>query len=105
MLEYVDGYVKDLNAPKRKINIGETVKIKPLKLVKELLENDIDFPFGFIKDMFKYCGKTAKVLNNEYVIYDGEERQYIELDIDDQMFGWSVEMFEWPFFRTIMENE
>ena len=105
MLRYVDGYVKDSEAPKRKIKIGETVKIKPLKLVEELLEKDIDFPFGFIKDMFKYCGKTAKVISNEAVFYDGEERQYIELDIDDQMFGWSVEMFEWPFIRTTMETE
>ena len=105
MLKIVDGYVKDLEVPKRKIKIGETVKIKPLQLVRELLIGGIDFPFGFIEDMLKYCGKTAKVISNEYTFYDGEKRQYIELDIDDQMFGWSVEMFEWPFFRTTMETE
>lgn len=105
MLKYVNGVIKDLNAPKRKIKIGEIVKIKPLKLVEDLLERGCDFSFGFIEDMLNYCGKTAKVLYSEDVIYNGEQMQYFKLDIDSQMFGWSVDMFEWPFIRTTMENE
>ena len=102
----IKGLVRDFSAPKRDLNVGETVKIKPLKLVKSLRKQG-DFPYGFTYEMFKYCGKKAKIVKVEDFLYMGKAKQCFELDIDDQEFSWSKEMFDWDALKEkiMMKNE
>lgn len=60
MLEYEGGIVRDTLIPRRSLKLGETIRIKPLKVIEEVRNRNFDFSNGFVVGMHKYCGKVGK---------------------------------------------
>lgn len=94
---------------KRSVKVGDTVIIKQLAEVKKINEQ-YKFPFGFAEDMYRFCGKKAKVvgIGKRYCYCDSNIYFYwkepkpgrfaldlIILDIDGGNFSWSLDMFQW----------
>ena len=46
---------------KRSVKVGDTVIIKPLEEV-ERINKQYKFPFCFAEEMYRFCGKKAKVV-------------------------------------------
>lgn len=94
---------------KRSVKVGDTVIIKPLEEVKRI-NKQYKFPFCFAEEMYRFCGKKAKVVGIqkrycEYLFgdfyYYSESRldrfalDLITLDIDGGDYSWSLDMFQW----------
>jgi len=103
---------------KRSVKVGDTVIIKQLEEV-ERINKQYKFPFCFAEEMYGFCGKKAKVVridkrycdcdsNNYY--YWGEPKpgrfalDLIILDIDDGIYSWSLDMFQWKN-TMLIKNE
>ena len=85
----------------RKLKVGDLVRIKSLKVVREVKERGYDLPGHFNDAMEKYCGKLARILQID--IFGGDE--YYRLDIDNQDWQWSEHMFDLEERHITMENE
>jgi hypothetical protein len=75
------------------INVGDTVRIKPLSWYEKNKNSDGEVPTfnSFVQEMSVYCGRKAKVVD----IYkrDGAPTTY-NIDICEKDFwGWDWEMF------------
>ena len=105
---------------KRSVKVGDTVIIKSLAEVKKINEF-YKFPFCFTEEMYRFCGKKAKVVriqkryceklkNGNYFYYLSESKpgsfalDLITLDIDVGIYSWSLDMFQWKR-ATLIENE
>lgn len=102
MLEYSrSGYVYDNMAEVVKsFNIGDKVKIKSLKTVREVKEKGYDFPAHFNHTMERYCGKEAVIKATGSNTWG----KCYYLDIDNGVWQWSIHMFELGGSK-LMENE
>ena len=109
MLEKHGCYVLDTLAPGGLLPIGTQVRIKSQKVIEEVHDRDLEFPFSFIDEMDRYCGQIATITSAHWVeYYNGEDFSLgkYRLNIDNQEFSWSVDMFDWSWRRKItMENE
>lgn len=103
MLIYNSGNytVRDTEARKRKLKLGDRVKIKNLEIVKEVKNQGYDFPGHFNGLMEHYCGCYGKILDIERI---GGEKYY-RLDIDRLDWQWGEDMFEIEVASNLMENE
>lgn len=101
---------------KKSVKVGDTVIIKSLEEVKKINEQYV-FPFVFAEEMYKLCGKKAKVVAVKKKYCD-ENRIYWEsprpnrfaldmviLDIDGGYFSWSLDMFQWKNTTMMIKNE
>ena len=103
---------------KRSVKVGDTVIIKQLSEVERINEQ-YKFPFCFVKDMQRFCGRKARVveirkryceqLQNDYYYWDcpAPDRFVVDLiilDIDGGDYSWSLDMFQWKN-TMIIENE
>ena len=95
---------------KRSVKVGDTVIIKPLEEVKRI-NKQYKFPFCFAEEMYRFCGKEAKVVgigkryceifpNNNYFYWEEPKPgrfalDLIILDIDGGNYSWSLDMFQW----------
>lgn len=85
---------------KKYYRVGDQVKIKSLKIVKEVKNRGYDFPAGFNNSMETYCGKVATVKRVGYCAWG----EVYYLDIDNGIWQWTSHMFEQGNGK-IMENE
>lgn len=69
-----------------KLIIGTKIKIK-----SDLEENKMYGGHSVTDEMLNYCGKEAVITNYEY---DEDCEPAYLLDIDDEFWSWSDEMFE-----------
>ena len=103
---------------KRSVKVGDTVIIKQLSEVERINEQ-YKFPFCFVKDMQRFCGRKARVveirkryceqLQNDYFYWDypTPDRFAVDLiilDIDGGDYSWSLDMFQWKN-TMLIENE
>ena len=95
------GLVRDTEAGKRKIKVGDRVKIKSLEIVREVKSQGYDFPGHFGSLMEVYCGCYGKILDIERI----EGEKYYRLNIDKMDWQWSEDMFELGTANNLMENE
>lgn len=94
---------------KRSVKVGDTVIIKSLEEVKRI-NKQYKFPFCFAEEMYRFCGKKAKVVRTQkryveqiqndfyYWDYPTPDRiavDLITLDIDGGDYSWSLDMFQW----------
>lgn len=74
--------------------VGDTVKIKSKEWIDAQPKDsagDIDMHgIYFVTDMFKHAGREAKI--TKVTMY--KNVQYYEIDIDEDGYDWSPEMFE-----------
>ena len=95
---------------KRSVKVGDTVIIKPLEEVKKINEFYKFLPFCFAEEMYRFCGKKAKVVRTQKRYYkqflndfyywsqpapDRFALDLITLDIDGGDYSWSLDMFQW----------
>lgn len=85
---------------KKYYHVGDHVKIKSLKIVKEVKNRGYDFPAGFNNSMETYCGKVTTVRRVGFCAWG----EVYSLDIDDGYWQWTSHMFEQGNGK-IMENE
>lgn len=103
---------------KRSVKVGDIVIIKSLAEVKKINEF-YKFPFHFAEEMYRFCGKKAKVVRIQKRYYEKIENDFyywnyptsgrfavdlITLDIDGGDYSWSLDMFQWKR-ATLIENE
>lgn len=103
---------------KRSVKVGDTVIIKQLAEVKRI-NKQYKFPFCFAEEMYRFCGKKAKVVRTQkrYSQYlfgdfyywsqpklDRFALDLITLDIDGGDYSWSLDMFQWKN-TMLIENE
>ena len=74
--------------------VGDSVKIKSKEWIDAQPKNDDgDIDFGdilFVVDMFELAGREAKITR----VSDWNGSPYYEIDIDEDNFDWTDEMFE-----------
>ena len=105
MLEAYEFIVRDTLTPKRSLKVGETIKVKPLKIVQGVRDQHLDFANGFVAGMYKYCGQVGKItLVSKNSYFSGYKNNSYKIDLDDGRYWWSAHMFDWEV-RGVMENE
>ena len=77
----------------KKYKVGDIVYIKSLSWYQnspKSFSGSVDVPHVFTAIMNAYCGRKAKIeeinTHNEYAVY--------LLDVDDNHFGWTEQMFD-----------
>ena len=80
-----------------KYKVGDKVVIKSLDWynINKNSKGKVGVPLEFISDMSKYCGMVATITNveklNEYRL---DEDFFYNLNIDNENWNWTLEMFE-----------
>jgi hypothetical protein len=79
-----------------KYNVGDTIRIQSQKWIDAQEKKDVegspaiwkDGCESFVKDMFRYAGKIATIMEVD------KEHQYYDLNIDDRKYAWEDWMFD-----------
>ena len=91
-----------LESDKPEIECGSYVYIKSLETVINE-SRKYRYHFNWSDQMFKYCGKKARVID---VVKTNEEGMLYTLDVDHRFFNWHKTMFDYgKTTRRFVENE
>lgn len=104
MLKAYGRVVRDTLIPKRSLRIGEIVRVKPLKVVESVRRQGLEFNNGFIRDMYKFCGKVGRITEINKKSFCGYSANSYRIDIDGERWWWNAHMFDWEN-KGIMETE